>query len=338
MGEWTPGADDRVARCLIVSDDAACVNYRSGARATTIRSAGKKVSGPERKMTHVVTKPTPPFRTRSGALEVHQIPAASDNLIWLLAAPNGEAAAVDGPDAEGVLDYCKARGLTLTTILNTHTHGDHIGINRDLAERGLLEKIRVVGPNGAAQDVPGITEPVGDGDRITFAGASADVLLTEGHINGHISYVLDGVLFCGDTMFGAGCGYLFDGPPAKMWKSLSRLAALDGATPVCCAHEYTQDNLRFAFSVEPDNADLVRRIRSTWALRRDGGCSVPSTIAVERSTNPFLRHASPTLRERVAQAMPDRTLLGPEDVFAATRALKDRKDYKKITDADLPLG
>jgi hydroxyacylglutathione hydrolase len=288
-------------------------------------------------MTHVVARPTEPFRTASGALTVHQIPAATDNLVWLLVAPGGDAAAVDGPDAEATLRYCDEHGFRLTTILNTHTHGDHIGINRDLARRGLLEATRVVGSARAAGDVPGIKELVDDGDRVTFAGVSGEVMLTEGHINGHISFVFDGVLFCGDTLFGAGCGYLFDGPPAKMHRSLSRLSALDGATRVCCAHEYTQDNLRFAWSIEPDNAELAARISETWRLRTGGGCSLPSTIDLERRTNPFMRHTSQSLRNRVAQAMSDRTLATSEEIFAATRALKDRKDYKRITDAELPV-
>ena len=288
-------------------------------------------------MNHLVTSPIAPFRSTSGALEIHQIPAAQDNLIWLVAAANGEAAAVDGPDAARVLDYCAARGLRLTTILNTHTHGDHIGINRDLEKRGLLGDLRVVGPKRVASDVPGITEQVDDGDTMVFGGVSGQVLLTEGHINGHISYVLDGLLFCGDTMFGAGCGYLFDGPPVKMYHSLTRLAGLPDATRVRCAHEYTQDNLRFAYSVEPGNAELSARIRWTWSVRARGESSLPSTIGLERRTNPFLRHDSPELRDRVTRAMPDRKLTTPEDVFAATRALKDRKDYKEIADTELPI-
>lgn len=287
-------------------------------------------------MVHVVTKPAAPFEVTGGAFEVHQVPAAQDNLIWLLVTPGGEAAAVDGPDAAGVLDYCAAHGFRLTTLLNTHTHHDHIGINRDLERRGLLPSMRVVGPKRVASDVPGITEQVDDGDTVNFGGAKADVLLTEGHINGHISFVFDGALFCGDTLFGAGCGYLFDGPPAKMHASLERLGGLPEDTRVCCAHEYTQDNLRFAFSVEPGNGDLRQRIRSTWQLRGRGESSLPSTIGLEKRTNPFLRHASPEIRERVSSAMPERVLSTAEDVFAATRALKDRKDYKTLSDGDLP--
>lgn len=286
---------------------------------------------------HVVTDPRAPFRVGGGRLEVHQIPAAQDNFVWLLVAPEtGEAAAVDGPDAEGTLAYCAARELRLTTILNTHTHHDHIGINRDLARRGLLASLRVVGPARAAADVPGLTEPVDEGDRVQFAGVAGRVLLTEGHIDGHVSYVFDDLLLCGDTLFGAGCGYLFDGPPAAMHASLERLAALPGETHVCCAHEYTLDNLRFAWSVEPDNAALAERIRLARELRAAGGSTIPSTIALERATNPFLRHGSPTVRRNVAAAFPGEPCETPAQVFALTRALKDRKDYKALPDGDLP--
>jgi hydroxyacylglutathione hydrolase len=288
-------------------------------------------------MKHVVTHPTEPFNSANGRIQVHQIPSATDNLIWLIVAEGGEAAAVDGPEAGSVLSYCAAKGFRLTTILNTHTHGDHIGINMDLEKRGMLSALRVVGPSRARDDVPGITEPVDDGDAVEFGGVRADVLLTEGHINGHISFVFDDVVFCGDTMFGAGCGYLFDGPPPKMHRSLERLAALGGRTRVCCAHEYTEDNLRFAWSVEPGNPDLADRIRMTWAIRAEGKSSVPSTIELERKTNPFLRHASPVLREHVAVAMPDRNLSAPVEIFAATRALKDRKDYRNLPESSLPL-
>ncbi len=287
---------------------------------------------------HVVTRPRDPFLTADGLLEVHQVPAAQDNLVWLLrVAGSDEVAAVDGPDAETVLDYCAAHGLRLTTIFNTHTHPDHIGLNRGLARAGKLEGLRVVGAAATAAAIPGLNEPVEDGDEVTFGGAKGQVLLTEGHIDGHLSYLFSDALFCGDTLFAGGCGFLFSGPPAKMHASLSRLAELPGETRVCCAHEYTQDNLRFAFSVEPDNADLQRRIREVWALRARGECSVPSTIAEERATNPFLRHASATLRAQVAAAAPDAALGTATEVFAATRQLKNRGAYKERGDQGLPL-
>ncbi len=287
-------------------------------------------------MGHVVTTPRPPFPTSSAKLTVHQIPAARDNLIWLIVAGD-EAAAVDGPTAAEVLAYCDAHGLRLTTIFNTHTHHDHIGINVALQAGGLLEGMRVVGSRTRAADVPGLTEPVDEGDTVTFGGVTGRVMLTEGHIDGHVSYVFDDVVFCGDTMFAGGCGYLFDGPPAKMHESLQRLAALPADTKVCCAHEYTQDNLTFAWSIDADNDALAARIAEVWAVRGRGECTVPSTIGLERATNPFLRASEPAVRQRLQAAMPDRDLRSDEGAFAAARALKDRKDYRNLTDADLPL-
>ncbi len=289
-------------------------------------------------MHHVVTRPTPPFTALDGRAEVHQVPVWQDNLVWLLVCTGtGETAVVDGPEAGPVLDYCAAHDLRLTTVLNTHTHFDHIGINRDLAQRDLLGGLRVVGPARVAKDVPGLTEAVDDGDAVRVGVLEGRVLLTEGHLDGHVSYLFGDVLFCGDTLFGAGCGYLFDGPPAKMYRSLTRLAALPPETRVCCAHEYTQDNLRFAWSVEPDNAALAGRIRDAWQRRALGHSTVPSTIALERATNPFLRGDVDTLRQRVAAALPGVAIGDDEALFAATRALKDRKDYKQLSDADLPL-
>ena len=290
-------------------------------------------------MKHVVETPTAPFLAMAGALEVHQILSWEDNLIWLaVCTATKTAAVVDGPEAGGVLDYCEAHGLRLTTILNTHTHADHIGVNVDLKRRGLLEGLTVVGCGDVASAIPGITTHVDEGSEVRIGEVVGRVMRTEGHIDGHVSYVFGDVLFCGDTLFAGGCGYLFDGPPEKMFDSLMRLAELPGGTRVCCAHEYTQDNLRFAWSVEPDNEALAERIRHVWAVRGEGGSVVPSTIAVETATNPFLRPGSPTLRARVADALPERTLASFADVFAATRALKDTKAYRASGDTELPLS
>jgi hydroxyacylglutathione hydrolase len=163
------------------------------------------------------------------------------------------------------------------------------------------------------------------------------VLRTEGHLNGHVSYVFGDLLFCGDTLFTAGCGALFSGPAEKMFASLTRLASLPGDTRVCCGHEYTQDNLRFAWMLEPDNEALRDRIRKVWPLRAMGASAVPSTIAEEQATNPFLRTTSQTLIANVRKAMPEAPLGTPLEVFAATRALKDRKDHRKLPDSNLPL-
>ncbi|MEM6994511.1 MAG: hydroxyacylglutathione hydrolase [Myxococcota bacterium] len=289
-------------------------------------------------MKHVVTQPTAPFATADGTLTVHQIPAWRDNLVWLLQCnETGAAAVVDGPEAGPVLAYCDAHGIELTAIFNTHTHGDHIGINLDLRKRGRLAGLRVVGAAARKDDVPGITEPVAEGDTVTLGAATGRVLSTEGHIDGHISFVFDDALFCGDTMFAAGCGYLFDGPAEKMHASLNKLAALPERTKVCCAHEYTEDNLRFAWSVDAGNPALAERIAAVWKLRGEGRCSVPSTIAEERATNPFLRFGADGVVQRLREAWPDRDLSTPAEVFAATRALKDRKDYKARGDEGLPL-
>jgi hydroxyacylglutathione hydrolase len=275
----------------------------------------------------------------SGAAQVHQIPVWQDNFSWILVCTHtGEAAVVDGAEAEPVLDHIRRHGLQLTTILTTHTHPDHIGLHRDLQKRGLLDGLRVVGNRELSRAIPGFTEGTSEGDVVLLGDLSARTMLTEGHIDGHISFVFGDLLFCGDTMFAGGCGYLFDGPPAKMHVSLSRLAELDGQTHVCCAHEYTQDNLRFAWSVEPDNEALARRILSVWALRARGESSVPSTIAEERATNPFLRTSSDTIRANVHAALPEAPLDTPAQVFAATRKLKDMKLYKAAGDSGLPLA
>ncbi|MCX4242056.1 hydroxyacylglutathione hydrolase [Paraliomyxa miuraensis] len=290
-------------------------------------------------MQHVVTRPTPPFSSADGRLTVHQVPAWVDNLIWLIVCnETGETAVVDGPEAGPVLDYCAAHGLRLTTILNTHTHGDHIGINHDLQRRGKLEGLVVVGPSRRAADVPGLTRGVDDGDTARVGAVEGRVMLTEGHIDGHVSYVFGDLLLCGDTLFAGGCGRLFDGPPAKMHDSLRRLAALPEPTRVCCAHEYTQDNLRFAWSLEPGNEALAERIRDAWALRAEGGCTVPSTIGLERATNPFLRGNAPELLASLRAAVPGVPLDEPVEVFAATRRLKDLGDYKQRGDEGLPLS
>jgi hydroxyacylglutathione hydrolase len=290
-------------------------------------------------MEHVVTRPTPAFSSRCGRLTVHQVPVWVDNLVWIVACnETGEAALVDGPEAGPVLDYCKAQGLRITTVLNTHTHGDHVGINRDLQRRGLLEGLVVVGPARRAADVPGLTRAVDEGDLVRVGAVEGRVMLTEGHLDGHVSFVFGNLLLCGDTMFAGGCGRLFDGPPAKMHASLQRQAALPGDTLVCCGHEYTQDNLRFAWSLEPGNPELAERIGRVWALRAEGGCAVPSRMDEERATNPFLRTESPELVESVRAAFPEAPLGDSLEVFTATRRLKDLGAYRSRGDEGLPLG
>jgi hydroxyacylglutathione hydrolase len=281
-------------------------------------------------MPHVVTKPNAPFLSASGAFEVHQIPAAEDNLVWILVCKKtGAAAVVDGPDAENTLAYCKEHGIELTHILNTHTHGDHIGINRDLQARGLLSNLKVIGPAGALDEVPGLTQGVKQGDTCQVGALTLKVMLTEGHIVGHVSFVLEDVVFCGDALFTGGCGRVFTGDFRASYEGLEKLSALDGKTRVCCAHEYTQDGLRFALSVEPENQALKKRYDAVVKLREAGGCAVPSTIGEERDTNPFLRFGSEALIKHVREQANDSSLSAPLEVFTATRKLKDSGAYKR---------
>jgi len=281
-------------------------------------------------MAHVVRVPTPPFRSSTGAFEVHQVPAAQDNLIWLFVCTRtGAAAVVDGPDATPALAYAEQHGIALTHVLNTHTHGDHIGVNRELAQLGRLHDFEVIGSAKVAHAVPGLTRAVGEGDTIEVGACRARVMLTEGHIEGHICFVFDDVLFSGDTLFAGGCGRVFTGDYPAMHDGLTRLSALDGATRVCCAHEYTQDNLEFALSVEPDSADLQRRHAAVRAIRAEGRSTVPSTLAEEHATNPMLRSDSPSLIEHVRAQAPSADLSSALGVFTATRKLKDSGAYKQ---------
>lgn len=289
-------------------------------------------------MRHVVTAPTPPFRSSTGKFEVHQIPAFQDNLVWILVcSQTGAAAVVDGPDAEATLAYAEAHGIKLTHILNTHTHPDHIGINEDLKRRGLLSSLTVYGAAKMASAVPGITQGFSDGDTLTVGACQARVMMTEGHIAGHICFVFDDVLFSGDHLFGGGCGRVFTGDYAAMHDGLERLAKLDPSTRFCCAHEYTQDNLRFAHSVEPGNRDLGARIRDVWQVREGGGSTLPSTIGLERATNPMLRWHSEALVHELQKQAPDADLSSSLAIFTTTRKLKDMGGYKKRGDSVLPL-
>jgi hydroxyacylglutathione hydrolase len=281
-------------------------------------------------MAHVVSVPTPPFRSRSGAFEVHQIPAAEDNLIWLMVCRStGAAAIVDGPDAENVLAYAEARGIAITHVLNTHTHGDHIGVNRDLARRGRLSELEVFGSAKVARDVPGLTRAVDEGDTVEIGACVGRVMRTEGHIEGHICFLFDDVLFSGDTLFAGGCGRVFTGDYVAMHEGLSRLAALPAETRVCCAHEYTKDNLRFALSVEPGNTALELRYAEVRGLRDQGKSTVPSTLADELATNPMLRTGSQELLANLERQTPGADLSTPLAVFTATRKLKDSGAYKR---------
>jgi len=252
------------------------------------------------------------------ALVVEPIPAFNDNYLWLLA--RGETAAVVDPgDAEPVLQRLQQSALTLEAILVTHHHGDHVG---GVAALARATGARVYGPRD--EPIPARDVALSGGDRIEVLGVAFDVLDVAGHTRGHVAYYapVQRWLFCGDTLFAAGCGRLFEGTAEQMSASLARLAALPADTQVYCAHEYTLSNLRFALAVEPDNVALHRRQHDCMALRQRGAPTLPSTIGEERATNPFLRCAVPAVR-RAAEVRADRSLPTATEVFAELRAWKN---------------
>ena len=255
-------------------------------------------------------------------MRIHAVPAFQDNYLWVLER-DGRAAVVDPGDAAPVQRFLEDNGLALDAILATHHHGDHIGGVPELAARW---KCPVFGP--AHDGVEGLSRRLGEGDRIVVPGLdyALRVLDVPGHTAGHIAYVHEGddpVVFCGDTLFACGCGRLFEGTPGQMSESLAKLAALPGETRVYCAHEYTMSNIRFAEAVEPGNARLAERKAREAAKRGRGVPTVPSTIAEERATNPFLRCGEPEVAA-AAERHAGRPLDGPRQVFAEIREWKNR--------------
>jgi len=225
-------------------------------------------------------------------LEVVQVPVLSDNYVYLVHdADGGETAVVDAAVPDPVLAEAAARGWRITQILNTHWHPDHVGANAAIkAATGCT----ITGPKGEAAKIPGIDRAVAEGDEARVGSRVARVLDVPGHTAGHVAYHFaeDRLLFCGDTLFAMGCGRLFEGTPEQMFASLAKLAALPDDTLVYCAHEYTASNGRFALTVEPDNAALRARMADVTAAREAGKPTVPSTVALERATNPFVRAAT----------------------------------------------
>jgi hydroxyacylglutathione hydrolase len=260
-------------------------------------------------------------------ITVAAIPAFTDNYFWLLI--NGRhAAVVDPGDAGPVRAALEARNLQLDTILITHHHADHIGGVADLLSD---RRVPVYGPRAELPKIPWIDYPLDDGDTVDLPELELhfDVLAVPGHTLGHIAYFSAAVpgkhgnlLFCGDTLFVAGCGRLFEGTPQQMHTSLSRLAALPPDTGVHCAHEYTLSNLAFASAVEPESRALAEEVARVKALRAAGQSSVPSTIGHERRFNPFLRGAEVPVRAAAEQAA-GTALTAEVDVFAALRKWKD---------------
>jgi len=252
---------------------------------------------------------------------VLHVPAFEDNYIWLIRGDSADhTALVDPGDAAPVLDALARLALTPAAILCTHHHGDHTGGIEELKHR--FPGLPVYGPGN--ENITGITHVLNDGDRLDLPalGLRFEVLAVPGHTRGHITYYGHGWLFCGDTLFSAGCGRLFEGTPQQMQRSLARLAALPGDTLVYCAHEYTRANLRFAQTVEPDNPAIHRYTSEVDERRARDEPTIPSTIALERAINPFLRWDSPAVRQ-AAERHSGTALSDDSEVFAAIRRWKD---------------
>lgn len=252
------------------------------------------------------------------SLEIRQIPALSDNYIYLVReAGQGACAAVDPSEAAPVLAALDRFGWRLSHILNTHHHGDHVGGNRELKS---ATGCTIVGHARDAARIPGIDVRVSDGETVALGDAEARVIAIDGHTVGHIAYWFAdaAALFCGDTLFSLGCGRLFEGSAEQMWASLGRLRDLPAETRVYCGHEYTEANARFALSLDPDNAALQARAAEVRALRARAEPTVPSRIGDERACNPFLRADDPGLQRALGLAGAD-----PALVFAEIRRRKD---------------
>jgi hydroxyacylglutathione hydrolase len=256
-------------------------------------------------------------------LSITTVPAFKDNYLWLIH-DGANAAIVDPGDAAPVRAVLAAQNLRLTAILLTHHHADHIG--------GVPELLRewdvpVYGPRN--DGIALVTHPLSQGDRIYVPGIglALSVLDVPGHTLGHIAYVRQDAganwLFCGDTLFGAGCGRLFEGTAAQMAASLAQLVQLPDDTLVYCAHEYTMSNLAFAQAVDGDNVALAARVGADGAKRAAGQPTIPSTIALEKATNPFLRETTPAVVRSLTSAGRLKEGATPVEAFAALREWKN---------------
>jgi len=253
-------------------------------------------------------------------LEIIQLPALTDNYIYLLHEPvSGETAAVDPADAAPVIAVLREKGWKLDYVFNTHHHADHVDGNLQLKR---LTGCKIIGAKADSRRIPGIDIQVEHGDRIRLGEQSLEIIATPGQTLGHIVYycAASEALFCGDTLFSLGCGRLFEGTAEQMWHSLQGLKALPGSTRVYCAHEYTQANGRFARSLDGDNPQLRERLSEVDRLRGQNRSTLPSTIARELATNPFMREDSSAIRSTVAAGETD----SPIEVFARIRRLKDQ--------------
>jgi hydroxyacylglutathione hydrolase len=231
---------------------------------------------------------------------------------------SGATAAIDAPEAAPIEAALKRTGWRLTDILVTHHHHDHTGGIEELKDN---YHCRVVAPHAEASGIPGVDETVRENDAVEVGGLKAHVIETPGHTSGHISnwFDADALVFAGDTLFSIGCGRVIEGTPAMMWESLKKLRALPGQTRIFCGHEYTQSNIRFAQTIEPDNTALIARAAEVAEQIAHQQPTIPTTIDAERAANPFLRADLPELADAVG--MPGRP---PAEVFAEIRERKNK--------------
>lgn len=252
-------------------------------------------------------------------LEILTIPCLSDNYAFLAHdAETGDTALIDAPEAGPILAALEEKGWKLSHVLLTHHHWDHV---EALPEILAAHPARVIGAAADAHRLPPLDQAVSEGDTVRIGNEEAQVIDVSGHTVGHVAYYFaqSAAVFTADSLMALGCGRLFEGDAPQMWASLSKLAALPDDTVVYSGHEYTQTNARFAETVDPDNPELQARIREIAAARAAGRPTVPSGLALERATNPFLRAADPAIQRTLGMEGAD-----PSDVFGEIRARKDR--------------
>jgi hydroxyacylglutathione hydrolase len=254
----------------------------------------------------------------NNALEIIQLRALQDNYIYVLHdSVSAETAVIDPAQAQPVLELLKQKGWQLNYIFNTHHHSDHVGGNAQLKQHtGCI----IIGSEVDKQRIPAIDKTVVEGESLYLGNHKATVIEARGHTHGHILYYFqqDKALFCGDTLFGLGCGRLFEGTAGQLWQSLQKIKALPVDTRCYCAHEYTQANARFAISVEPDNEALQQRIIEINQLRSQHQATIPTTVGLELATNPFLREHSLSVQQNIHRLNAE-----PVAIFTQLRYLKD---------------